>query len=147
LSVAVSGDGGRSWMTSELAVAGVPALDGWRLVERNGVMYLTANDSRSLLNVWRSTDDGRTWAPAWSTSDRTRLPRMVGSPIAAGDGTLIMSDATSTYVSTDQGRTFRWAGDDPGGAVTWTRAGYLRSDGDEFALSTDGLRWRTFTIR
>jgi hypothetical protein len=146
-SVAVSGDAGRSWATSKLAVAGVPSVDGWSLVERNGVMYLTANDVMSLLGVWRSTDDGGTWTPTWFMSERTGLPRMVGSPVAAGDGTLILSDGKSTYVSTDQGLTFRRTGDDPHGTVRWTRAGYLRADGDEFAVSVDGLRWRTFTIR
>jgi photosystem II stability/assembly factor-like uncharacterized protein len=144
-SVAVSGDSGRTWTTSELAMVGVPAADGWSLVERNGVMYVTANDSRSLLGVWRSTDDGQSWTRTWSMSDKTSLPAIVGSPIAAGDGRLILSTAKSTYVSTDQGRTFRWTGD-PDGTVTWTRAGYLRANGDEFALSQDGLTWRTFTI-
>jgi photosystem II stability/assembly factor-like uncharacterized protein len=145
-SVAVSDDDGRTWTTSELAVVGVPAADGWSLVERNGVMYVTANDSRSLLGVWRSTDDGQSWTRTWSMSEKTSLPAIVGSPIAAGDGSLILSDAKLTYVSTDQGRTFRWTGDNPGGTVTWTRAGYLRANGDEYALSKDGLTWRTFTI-
>lgn len=140
-------DDGRTWQTGELDLGStVPASDGWDVVERNGVMYATASTYGGLLGVWVSTDDGRSWTRTW-TRDGTRwLPDLVGSPIAAGDGSLVLSDGTTTYVSTDQGRSFEPAGT-AGGSVEWTRAGYLRENGDTFALSSDGLRWREFTVR
>jgi photosystem II stability/assembly factor-like uncharacterized protein len=146
-AISVSADEGRTWSTSEVAVDGTPSLDGWAVVERNGVMYATASTYRELLGVWRSTDDGRSWTRTWAPGAGRELPGVLGMPIAAGDGSLLLPTGTTTYVSTDQGRTFTRTGEELFGMVTWTRAGYLRSNVDEFALSSDGLRWREFTVR
>lgn len=148
-AISVSGDDGRSWSTTLLAVPGVPGFDGWAAVERDGIMYLMAFNSR-LLGVWRSTDAGGTWTRTWGADPAEpaqSLPGVVGTPIATSDGTLVYSDSITTYVSTDLGRSFRRTGDEVTGTVTWTRAGYLRSDTGKYALSTDGVRWREFTVR
>jgi hypothetical protein len=146
-TVAVSGDSGRTWTTTVLDVPGIPTTDRWAVVERNGVMYLTAGTTYDLLAVWRSTDDGTTWTRTWAGTGTNWLPSPAGSAIAAGDGSLIVSDGRSTYVSTDQGVTFRRTGDAAPGTIRWTRAGYLRSGSGGFALSTDGVKWRSFEVR
>lgn len=140
-AVAVSDDGGRTWLSGELGAWAVPSA----VVERDGVLYAIgfAYDVRITgLGVWRSGDDGRSWT-LMGISDK--LNAMVGSPVAASDGSLIVSDGTTVYVSTDEGGTFKRVGD-AFGAVKWTRAGYLRMNVNKFALSTDGLNWREFTI-
>lgn len=145
-TITISADAGRTWMASDLNLTAAPGLDSWAVVERSGIMYATASDYRGLLGVWRSVDDGRTWTRAWSHGDQW-LPAPTNTPIAAGDGSLIVSDGNVTYVSTDQGSTFRPADKEVTGEVTWTRAGYLKAAGTRYALSTDGLTWREFTVR
>lgn len=142
-SLAVTTDGGRTWSANQL-VSGGSGVERWSLVARNGVMYAVASDSFQLLRIWRSTDDGTSWEPTYDGSGD--VPALVGTSIAAGDGTLIASDGKVTYVSRDGGRTFRRGGEATG-EVSWTRAGYLRADGNRFALSTDGLHWREFTVK
>lgn len=144
-TLAVSTDSGQTWMTTPLDLTATPSLDGWAVVERNGVMYATASDYRGLLGVWRSLDDGKSWTRTWSRGGQW-LPAPADTPIAAGDGSLIVSDGKVTYVSTDQGSTFRPADKKVTGQVYWTRAGYVRSIGAGFALSADGLSWREFTV-
>ncbi|HEX6360375.1 exo-alpha-sialidase [Actinophytocola sp.] len=146
-ALSVSADGGRTWSTSEVAVDGTPSWDGLAVVERNGVMYATATTYRATLGVWRSTDDGRSWTRTWTPANGQQIPGVLGMPIAAGDGSLRLPTGTTTYVSTDQGHTFTRTGDEMFGMVTWTRAGYLRSRMNEFALSSDGLHWKEFTVR
>lgn len=146
LMIVISADGGRTWMASDLNMTETLGLDVWAVVERGGIMYATAGDHRGLLGVWRSADDGRTWTRTWTHGDQW-LPAPTHTPIAAGDGSLIVSDGHVTYVSTDQGSTFRPADKEVTGEVTWTRAGYVKSNGDRFALSADGLSWREFTVR
>jgi hypothetical protein len=153
-TMSVSSDGGRQWSTVDLTFDGTARMDGWEVVERNGVMYATASSARELLAVWRSTDDGKSWVRTWTPSAAQRIPGLVGTPIAAGDGTLALLDGVTSYVSTDQGRTFTRTGEKVGSA-RWTRAGYLRTDGYQywmssegtrFSLSSDGLHWREFTV-
>jgi hypothetical protein len=150
MTLAVSPDAGRTWWTSDLPSSGTPG--SWAMAEHNGVMYLTASDSKRLLGVWRSVDGGQLWDARyrWDSAEhesRYVLGSLDGVPIAAGDGTLIVSDGQDTYVSTDQGRTFKPNGEKATGTVVWTRAGYLRSNAGKFALSTGGLRWKVFTVK
>ena len=144
-TIVISADNGRTWMASDLNLSEAPGLSGWAVVERSGIMYATASDYRGLLGVWRSLDDGRTWTRTWTHGDQW-LPAPTHTPVAAGDGTLIVSDGKATYVSTDQGTTFKPADRKVTGEVTWTRAGYLKANGTGFALSADGLSWREFTV-
>lgn len=142
-AISVSADGGRTWVTSQPGEgAGIATV-----VERDGVLYAMGYsfDLKSQTfgtAVWRSTDGGKSWE---HMGDSPGISSVLGDPVAAGDGSLTVSDGKTTYVSTDMGRTFRRAGDAVGG-VKWTRAGYLRMNVDKFALSTDGVRWREFTV-
>jgi len=151
--LAVSADGGGTWSTSELAT---PAGRHWAVVEGDGVLYATAaNDAGRVTSVWRSTDGGRSWTRTWPDTAPDDSPQessssgagefLASRPIAAGDGSLILADTKRTLVSDDEGRTFRREGGAPGW-VTWTRGGYLRTQGGTFALSGDGLHWRQFTV-
>jgi hypothetical protein len=153
-TMSVSADGGRQWSTVDLSFDSTTSVDGWEVVERDGVMYATASAARGLLAVWRSTDDGKSWTRTWAPGAAQRIPGLIGSPVAAADGTLILFDGVTSYVSTDRGHTFTRTGEKVGGA-RWTRAGYLRSDGyfytlssegTRFSLSSDGLHWREFTV-
>lgn len=139
-AVAVSRDGGKTWLSGDLGEV-VPLA----VVERDGVLYAIGfahSVETSGLGVWRSDNGGRAWTLTGVTD---KLNDVVGSPVAASDGSLTVSDGTSVYVSTNEGGSFKRVGDAVG-AVKWTRAGYLRMNVDKFALSTDGLHWREFTI-
>jgi hypothetical protein len=59
----------------------------------------------------------------------------------------VYSAPHGTFESTD-GRTFRRSAQQLPGPVKWTRAGYLlwTSEG-RYQVSTDGVRWRKFTVR
>lgn len=155
-TMSVSADGGRNWSTSDLNLTDTPGSGSWAVVERNGVMYATAGSAARLLGVWRSTDDGQSWTRTWTHDGGQWIPGLIGTPIAASDGSLVLSNGITNYVSTNQARTFEQTGEKVAGTVRWTRAGYLRSDGNvyatssdgnNFALSTDGLHWRAFTVR
>jgi photosystem II stability/assembly factor-like uncharacterized protein len=154
--LAVSADGGRTWSTSEMDQFAGPG--GWSVVEHGNVMYATARSrSDRVFGVWRSTDGGRSWTRTWNpaaaevlASDDGRPsswdgPELLGSPVLTADGDLVLPGTTGTYVSADDGRDFtRTTGST--GWVTWTRAGYLRTQGHSFALSGDGSHWREFTV-
>jgi photosystem II stability/assembly factor-like uncharacterized protein len=145
-AVSVSEDGGRTWLTTDLDPgAGTTTT----VVEHDGVLYAVGGDSYDEqemdrgVGVWRSDDGGQSWERMGISS--ALIGPVLGTPVVAGDGTITVSDGLAKYVSTDLGRTFYWEGDAAGG-VKWTRAGYLRMNADKFALSTDGVRWREFTV-
>lgn len=142
-AISVSADDGMTWLTRELD----EATQTTTVVEHDGVMYamgdtIDIQTQDVVLIVWRSDDGGRSWDRMGVTPE---VGSILGTPVAASDGSLTVSDGKTTYVSTDMGRTFRKAGDAVG-VVKWTRAGYLRMNVDRFALSTDGLSWREFTV-
>lgn len=155
--LAVSDDDGQTWSASEMAE--FAGMGGWSVVEHGDTMFATAGAANGLFGVWRSTDGGRSWTRTWTYDPiaamasggapaedaPTEGPALVGGPVLAGDGKLIVSNGTKTYVSDDQGRHFRPAGADTGW-VKWTRGGYLRMQGHSFALSADGTHWREFTV-
>lgn len=144
-TVAVSADQGRSWSTTEVDLAGaIPAVGGWAVVERNGVMYATATGAGGLVGVWRSTDDGQSWVRTWAREGKSN--RVAGWPIATEDGSLIITDGRTTHESVDLGHTFTPSDEPVTGQVRWTRAGYLRVNGGQYALSTDGRHWRSFVV-
>lgn len=140
-AIAISADGGRTWSVSTLADDSWTRPNTWSVVEGDGVLYAT-NES----DVWSSTDGGKSWTHASSSTSALPTAPAVGSPMAAGDGSLLVSDGTNTWRSADQGRTFVETLKEPL-AVTWTRGGYLRLRVDRFALSDDGLSWREFSVR
>ena len=154
--LAVSADGGRTWSSSEMGeFAGA---GGWAVVEHGNVMYATASRSGRVFGVWRSTTGGRSWTRVWTApavfvaenSAETEEaapagPGLLGDPVVADDGSLVLSDTTTTHVSHDRGRTFRPV--HPASVpARWTRAGYLRIQGQTYGLSSDGAHWREFTV-
>lgn len=153
-AVSVSSDRGETWTTTPLTVPGEPAMiEPWAVVEHDGVMYVTLQGSIAkgpygLLSVYRSTDDGLTWTNTWQATPETVLQAMLGSPVVTADGTLLVySAAEGTFESADGGRTFTKAGQQLPGEVTWTRGGYVaKVKGHAYAISADGVEWRTFEI-
>jgi hypothetical protein len=141
--IAVSADSGRTWSVDELGLWGPDGPLTWSVVENTGVMYLLASSSVGALRVWSSTDGGKSWTFVYSEDSG---PQVVGSPVAAGDGSLLVSDGMSTWKSGDGGRTFVKTEDQPFG-VKWTRAGYLWLKVDRFELSGDGMHWWEFRVR
>lgn len=140
-AISMSNDGGQTWSTTEFSQSEA----AYMVVERDGVLYTVGgfrDDQESGMAVWRSVDGGRTLT---RTGVSSTTAGWYDTPIAANDGSLIVSNGTTTYRSTDMGRTFKRFGDAVGW-VKWTRGGYLRINVNEFALSTDGLHWRKLTI-
>jgi len=153
-AISVSSDLGSTWTTTPVDVPGEPAMtDAWAVVENDGVLYTTLQGSIAkgpfgLLAVFRSTDGGRTWTNTWRATPDTVLQAMLGIPVATDDGRLLVySAATGTYESSDGGRTFAKARQQLPGEVMWTRGGYVAKRANHgYAISTDGVDWRTFEI-
>jgi photosystem II stability/assembly factor-like uncharacterized protein len=147
-SIALSADGGRTWSVSDLPRPGAGVTEPefvevgtWSVVANEDALYVVAGDY-----VWSSTDGGRSWTYASSRDSAHPTQAAVGSPIAAADRSLLVSDGTNVWRSTDRGRAFVKTDREPFG-VKWTRGGYLWLKFDEFALSSDGLAWREFSVR
>jgi photosystem II stability/assembly factor-like uncharacterized protein len=153
-TIAVTGNGGATWLTTPVAVPGEPSMnDAWAVVEADGVMYATmqgaiAKGPFGLLAVFRSTDGGETWTSTWRATADTVLQAVLGTPVATADGRLLVySAATGTYESRDGGRSFTKASHQLPGEVVWTRAGYVaKGDGHGYTVSRDGVEWRDFRI-
>jgi RNA polymerase sigma-70 factor (ECF subfamily) len=154
-AISVSSDRGATWATTRLSLPGEPGMiDAWAVVESDGVLYATlqgsiANGPIGLLAVFRSTDGGQSWTNPWRATPDTVLQAVLGGPVATADGRLLVySAATGTYESRDDGRTFTKAARQLPGPVTWTRGGYVAEGQDGgYAISADGIDWRTFEIR
>jgi hypothetical protein len=152
-TIAVTDNGGTTWLTTPVSVPGEPSMnDAWAVVEADGVMYATMQGSIAkgpfgLLAVFRSTDGGATWTNTWRATADTVLQAMLGTPVATADGRLLVySAATGTHESRD-GASFTKAAHQLPGEVEWTRAGYVaKGDGHGYAVSRDGIEWREFTI-
>jgi hypothetical protein len=152
-AIAVSSDAGVTWATTQLDVPGEPSTaggDAWSVVEQGRVMYATVRGvfrsrTPSLLAVFRSTDKGLSWT---TVAPVAGVEEMTGSPIATTDGRLIVySGVDGTLESTDGGRTFTRSSVRLPGKVTWTRGGYLAYRPEHgWAISRDGVNWRTLTL-
>lgn len=136
---------GSGWAMTALAPNGIVAADGWSVVEADGTMIATATGADALLGVWHSADGGRSWVRTWQPIPR--MAGLVGTPVLTSDGVLLVSDGKVIHQSTDLGHTFTRTDDPALGKVTWTRGGYLRVNGGQYALSTDGRHWRGFVVR
>ncbi len=105
----------------------------------------------SLLGIYHSADDGRTWERVWTHVDASSRPGSVfGTPIAAADGTLVVYADDSIYVSEDGGSTFTISRPGPPPEEpALTRAGYLLTDLDHpghYRISADGFSWHTIVL-
>ena len=152
-AISVSGDGGVTWSTTPVTIPGEPAMiDAWAVVEGGGVLYATLQGSIAkgpygLLSVFRSDDGGVTWTNTWRATPKTVLQAMLGSPVATGDGRLLVyTTTTGTHESRD-GRSFTQARQPVPGEVQWTRGGYVAQRGPHaYAVSRDGTTWRDFAV-
>jgi photosystem II stability/assembly factor-like uncharacterized protein len=153
-AITVSSDAGATWTTTPLEVPGETwPIAPWSVVEQGADMYATAlgtpqEGPLGLLAVYRSTDHGLTWTRTWQWTPETSVPAVLGSPVATWDGRLLVYSTTEgTLESSDGGRTFTKASRQLLGEVAWTRAGYLATGKDgTYALSGDGINWRTFRL-
>jgi photosystem II stability/assembly factor-like uncharacterized protein len=153
-AVAVTPDGGRTWQTKPLAVAGAA-----RVATLGRYAYaLVTGPGGELRAVFRSADRGATFTrvPA------TRLPGGVaGDAVPLLDGRLLLVEPAAAdrvepggrwHVSADDGATFkRAAGTLPAvGRLARTPAGYVAYDlfnAGWTAFSTDGSTWRKLELR
>jgi photosystem II stability/assembly factor-like uncharacterized protein len=150
--LAVSTDDGRTWRSTPMDVPDRRMSNTWSVVEGGGVLYATVSGTvdrtLDLLGVFRSDDGGQTWRRTYRPTGETTFPGFVGTPLLTPDG-LVMKSGRATYESDADAATFTLPDDELTGSFRWTRAGYLNdlpSSGDEFAISTDGVEWRPFTV-
>ncbi|MGP3967972.1 hypothetical protein [Streptomyces sp. 6N223] len=170
-ALAVSQDEGRGWRTlaplpTAPAFAGSAGYRELRLVAGPDGLYAFESgvadhggDSdaqaglygSTLLGIHVSGDDGRSWQRVWTHEDSSSRPgSVIGTPIAAADGSLVVYGDDAIYVSRDGGRSF--AVERPGPPPeepALTRAGYLLTDLDHaghYRVSADGFTWSTIVL-
>jgi hypothetical protein len=152
-AIAVSGDGGTSWTTTELSIGGgeqATSVQVSLLGSHAYALVLGAESSsgRSIVAVFHSANGGRTFAA-------TRLPGAAGPPdsvtgelIPLLDGRLLIAGGDNRwYVSADDGATFAPTGGNlpTVGRLGMTPGGYLAYglfNNDWAAYSSDGSTWR-----
>ncbi|WP_461034995.1 WD40/YVTN/BNR-like repeat-containing protein [Streptomyces mayteni] len=153
-AMVVSHDRGRSWdrlplpttagVTSQTLAAGPDALYAFE----SGTAR--AGEGTGVLAVHRSTDDGATWDPVWTYHPGTTPRTVLGTPIAAADGSLLMYASDAIYRSENDGQD--WTISRPGSPPERpevTPAGYLLTDltnPGHYRLSADGFTWRTVIL-
>jgi hypothetical protein len=158
-ALAVSHDQGRTWRAGKLPgrKATTPSW-GLRVIEGRDALYAAEPGQlpeeeqvkNGLRALYRSTDDGRSWARIWTYRPGHEPLSILGDPVAATDGSLTIhgEGERGVYRSTDGGRSFRRTTDaGPLEAPFRTPIGYLGSVGQgSYAFSADGIHWRTFTL-
>ncbi|WP_328766954.1 WD40/YVTN/BNR-like repeat-containing protein [Streptomyces sp. NBC_00286] len=157
-ALAVSDDGGRSWRLSRPTETGESA---WALhVTGTGNVLYAAEPGElpdeedvknGLLALHRSTDGGGTWERVWEHRKGVDPRSLLGSPIAAADGSLTIHSEDGVWRSTDGGRSFARHRNSGGmsGSVTTTALGYLWGDSfgaGSWRISTDGVHWTRFEL-
>lgn len=158
VALAVSEDKGRSWRLARPTGTGESA---WalRVTGTGKVLYAAEpgqlqdenNVKNGLLALHRSTDGGRTWARVWEHRKGVEPRSLLGTPIAAADGSLTIHSEDGVWRSTDGGRSFTRYGNSGGmsGWVTMTGLGYLWGDSfgaGSWRISTDGDHWTRFEL-
>ncbi|MGW1885894.1 WD40/YVTN/BNR-like repeat-containing protein [Streptomyces sp. NPDC001970] len=158
-ALAVSYDQGRTWRAEKLP-GPKATTPGWGLQVVEGHDCLYAAEPGQLLEedevknglraLYRSTDSGRSWTRVWTYRPGREPLSILGDPVAATDGGLTIHGERGVYRSTDGGRSFRrTAGTGRPGAPYRTPIGYLgtgSSGQGSYAVSADGVHWRTFTL-
>ncbi|SOD61049.1 hypothetical protein SAMN06297387_102465 [Streptomyces zhaozhouensis] len=104
----------------------------------------------TLLAIYRGSDDGTGWERVWSPSAGPGPHSLVGTPIAADDGSLTVYSFDAIYRSDDRGHTFEVTRPGaPPELPELTPAGYLLTDLSQpghYRISTDGFTWRTVVL-
>lgn len=151
--LSVSTDDGRTWRSTLMDVPDGRTPNTWAVVEGGGVLYAavsgTTERTFDLVGIFRSDDGGASWTRTHRPSEELTVPGFLGTPVIRADGLLLVDGGQGTYESDSSGETFAPAHDELTGYVRWTRAGYLcdlPSSGNGFAVSTDGVEWRPFTV-
>jgi hypothetical protein len=104
-----------------------------------------------LLGIHVSGDDGRSWRRVWTHEDSASRPgSILGTPIAAADGSVWVYGDDAIYVSRDGGRGFvvERPGPPPEEPAL-TRAGYVLTDlesAGHYRISADGFTWSTIVL-
>ncbi len=149
-ALAVSRDGGRSWISSLLPKVAGEYLFTSPVTAGGGRLWALAigqlpNVKNGLLAVYRSLDAGRTWTLAF-TEKAGREPRTaLGVGIATGRNLLVcdeglpqhgwlIADGAASFVETSCPAT---------GWVGWSRAGYLIRQEAGVSTSADGVSWHS----
>ncbi|MGI5372790.1 WD40/YVTN/BNR-like repeat-containing protein [Streptomyces sp. CA-251387] len=158
VALAVSEDKGRSWRLSRPTGTG-NSVWALRVTGTGKVLYAAepgqlpdeGNVKNGLLALHRSTDAGRTWERVWEHRKGVDPRSLLGTPIAAADGSLTIHSESGVWRSTDGGRSFTRHGNSGGmsGWVTTTALGYLWGDSfgaGSWRVSTDGVHWTKFEL-
>jgi hypothetical protein len=110
----------------------------------------TGSSAEALVAIHRSTDDGRTWKRAWSGGGGAAPRSLIGTPIAAADGSLTVYADNGIHTSRDGGGTFEITRPGPPPEEpSLTRAGYLLTDlglPGHYRISADGFSWHTLIL-
>ncbi|MDT0443143.1 sialidase family protein [Streptomyces johnsoniae] len=104
----------------------------------------------SLIAVHRSADDGRTWERVWTGGGGASPRSLLGTPIAAADGSLVVYADDGIYTSRDGGATFETTRPGPPPEEpALTPGGYLLTDignPGHYRISADGFTWHTLIL-
>ncbi|KAB8165144.1 hypothetical protein FH609_016245 [Streptomyces sp. 3MP-14] len=163
--VAVTLDAGREWRRLRLLDQAAPAdrdavnslvlaagpADWYVLASGNAALEPGSSAlATTLLAVYRSADEGARWERVWSPSSGPGPHSLVGTPIAAADGSLTVYSFDAIYTSADRGETFEVTRPGaPPELPELTPAGYLLTDLSQpghYRISADGFTWRTIVL-
>ncbi len=151
-ALAVSRDQGRSWTSSLL-----PAVGGQQLFLSN----VTGSGNRlwaldigqlpdvknGLLAVYRSDDNGRSWAVAWRAKPGREPRSALGVAIASGNHLVICDESQPQrgWAAGIGGATFEQTTCPATWGPRWSRVGYLSYSDKTVSFSPDGIRWTRTT--
>lgn len=163
--VAVTLDAGREWrrlrLLDQAAAADRQSVNSLVLAAGPTDWYALASGSAALepggsalattlLAIYRSTDQGARWERVWSPSAGPGPHSLVGTPIAADDGSLTVYSFDAIYTSADRGHSFSVSRPgSPPELPELTPAGYLLTDLSQpghYRISADGFTWRTVVL-
>jgi photosystem II stability/assembly factor-like uncharacterized protein len=130
-----STDGGASWLCLQ---GGLPPVGQGVVAAYSLALSPTYGADRTLfaggrvgepvgLGVWRSTDGGETWTPAWAGLEHLRVERVVASPAYAHDRTLLAYCQYSEFWRGEGGTSLFQSTD---GGEHWTRLATRPNAGD-----------------
>ncbi|MFE4422382.1 WD40/YVTN/BNR-like repeat-containing protein [Streptomyces sp. NPDC056817] len=158
VALAVSEDGGLSWRLSRPTGTG-ESVWALRVTGTGKVLYAAEpgqlpdedNVKNGLLALHRSTDGGHTWERVWEHRKSVEPRSLLGTPVAAVDGSLTIYSEDGIWRSTDGGHSFTRLPNSQGmsGWVTTTALGYLWGDSfgaGSWGISTDGIHWTKFEL-
>ncbi|ARQ68776.1 WD40/YVTN/BNR-like repeat-containing protein [Streptomyces marincola] len=104
----------------------------------------------ALIAIHRSDDGGRSWERVWTGGGGTVPRSLLGTPIAAADGSLVVYADDGIFTSRDGGVSFENTRvGPPPERPALTRAGYLLTGlgtPGHYRISADGFTWHTIVL-